>query len=178
MKSNLAVVVTLLAMLRLVEVASADTTPPAVASVSPPSGSITSLTEITVTFSEPVTGVDAADLVINGVNALIVTPASASTYVFVLQQPAYGLVNVGWRTGHNIEDQSAPPNPFNGTAPGSSWVYSLVDQSAPTLADLAPGSGATVKSLTSIAVLFNEPVSGVDASDLLINGTPAAALTW
>jgi hypothetical protein len=47
----------------------------------------------------------------------------------------------------------------------------------PAIASIDPPAAATVRSLTQLTVLFNKPVRGVDASDLLVNSIPAANLT-
>src|SRR5438128_5876575 len=49
--------------------APADASPPTAASVTPPPGTVSGLTQITVTFSEPVTGVGFTDLLINTIPA-------------------------------------------------------------------------------------------------------------
>src|SRR4030095_2448364 len=46
---------------------------------------------------------------------------------------------------------------------------------APTVVQADPPQGDTL-ALTNVLVVFNEDVTGVDASDLLINGTPATAV--
>ena len=155
-----------------------ETNPPTVISFNPEAGSITNLTEVTVTFSEPVSGVDAADLLVNGGGALIVTPLNSLTYRFTfLAQPPYGPVTVNWRTGHNITDQALTPNPFDATGPGATRSYTLLDNTRPSVASVSPAAGATVQTLNSISVLFSEPVTGVNAADLLINNNPAASVT-
>src|SRR5439155_19369019 len=57
------------------------------------------------------------------------------------------------------------------------WQYNLVDTTPPTVASLNPLAGVTVKSLTQVEVKFSETVTGVEASDLLINGNPATKVT-
>src|ERR1041385_2958429 len=52
------------------------------------------------------------------------------------------------------------------------------DTTPPIVDRLIPAAGATVQQLSQIEVLFSEPVQGVDASDLLINGVPATDLTF
>ena len=52
----------------------------------------------------------------------------------------------------------------------------MTSPSAPTVASVAPPAG-NVTNLSSITVHFSEAVSGVDASDLLVNGTPATVVT-
>jgi hypothetical protein len=46
----------------------------------------------------------------------------------------------------------------------------------PTIAAVTPLVGATVRTLTEITVLFNKPVQGVDAADLLVNNSPASSV--
>ena len=56
-----------------ISVQAADTTPPTIVQVQPAPGTLTTLTQITVTFSENVTGVNALDFLINGETATSVT---------------------------------------------------------------------------------------------------------
>ena len=53
-----------------------------------------------------------------------------------------------------------------------------IDDVAPVITTLLPARGAAVLSLFQLEVLFSEAVSGVDASDLLVNGVPATNLTF
>src|SRR5262249_44613888 len=78
---------------------STNTTSPVVFSKSPAPGTLTSLTQITVTFSKTVTGVNASDLLINGAPAAAVN-GSGTNYIFTFAQPAYGAVSITWATGH------------------------------------------------------------------------------
>jgi hypothetical protein len=155
-----------------------ETNPPTVLSASPTAGgTVGGLSTITVTFSEPVAGVDAADFLVNGVAAMSVTPISSAVYSFGFAQPAYGTVQITWDASHGITDQALPPNQFNATGPGATWQYNLVDQTPPTVATLSPPADATVRSLTNISVVFSENVTGVNAADLRINNTPATGLS-
>lgn len=52
-----------------------------------------------------------------------------------------------------------------------------VDDSPPLVARLIPTNGAVVRALNALEVQFDEAVTGVDASDLLINGTSATAVS-
>jgi len=153
-----------------------DPTPPVVSGVTPMPGTLTELTQITVEFNEPVIGVNATDLLINGQFASSVS-GSGTTYAFTFLQPAYGLVQISWDVGHNITDLALPGNLFNATGPGATWQYTLVDNTPPGVASADPTPGFTVPSLSSIEVLFSEPVSGVTAGDLLINNVPATTVT-
>ncbi len=149
---------------------------PYLAAIVPSEDTVYELSEISVTFSEPVTGVQAADLLINGVAANEVTGSGAS-YTFRFQQPAYGLVSVDWATNHGIQDLEVPANDFDPSWPGHRWEYSLVDQTPPVLLSQIPAAGSPVVNLTEITVNFSEPVSGVTAGDLLINGKPARSVS-
>jgi hypothetical protein len=122
---------------------------PHVVSSQPQAGAVlTNLTTLRVIFNEIVFGVDAADLLVNGVPATGVT-GSGSNYLFTLVQPGYGRLYITWATNHGIIDVGYPSSlPFDATAPGATWVYDLVDRTAPTVVAVDPPMGATVKELT------------------------------
>jgi Chitobiase/beta-hexosaminidase C-terminal domain/CotH kinase protein/Lamin Tail Domain/Bacterial TSP3 repeat len=153
-----------------------DLTAPTVASVTPVPGTRNSLDQVTVQFSEPVTGVNPGDLLINGQPALSMIGGN-DTYVFSFPQPAYGPVEIAWVTGHGIADFAVPPNPFDAQGPGAVWSYELVDNIPPAVSLLVPPAGATLRTLTQVAVTFTEPVAGLEASDLLVNDQPAAGVS-
>ncbi len=92
-----------------------DTIAPTLAQVTPGGGATLGvLTEAQVVFSESVAGVDAGDLLVNGVPATAVTGAAQGPYVFTFAQPATGTVNFTWSAGHGIADV-AGGNAFAGT---------------------------------------------------------------
>ena len=93
-----------------------------------PGSTLTDLTGIEVLFSEPVLGVEASDLLINGVPAAGLTYGLPGQFVFEFSQPATGAVQVTWATNHGIVDLAAPPTDFV----GSGWSYVLDPNSAPT----------------------------------------------
>jgi len=155
---------------------SADTAPPVLTDRSPAPGVVTSLAAVTVTFSKPVVGVNASDLLINGLPAQDVS-GSGIVYTFSFEQPSFGTVNLSWSANAGVNDLFTPPHLFDPGAPGSGWQYSLVDVDPPFMSALDPVAGATVAALASIRVTLNEPVTGVQAADLLINGSPAVSRT-
>jgi hypothetical protein len=53
-------------------------------------------------------------------------------------------------------------------------LASDLDETAPLQVDTSPTPGATVAGLTSVEIGFSESVANVTASDLLVNGVPAA----
>ncbi len=151
---------------------------PRITSVNPGAGTVFYLTNLTVRFLEPVTGVDAGDLLVNGIPATGVSGGSSNaTYVFSFPAPQFGLVSVTWATGHGIVDFDSPPKPFNGAAPGSTFQYTFLNPSTPTVVSQIPSPGGTLSSLTQISVTFSEPVVGVNAADFLINGATATGVT-
>lgn len=158
------------------------TVPPRITGVNPPPGELYYLTNITVAFSEPVTGVDASDFQINGVSASTVETTTNTVYTFRFPQPAFGPVTITWASGHGIADFDSPSKPFEESAPGSSFQYSLINPSAPTIASQTPLAGATITHqpstpFTELSVTFSEPVAGVNAPDLLVSGIPASGVS-
>jgi hypothetical protein len=149
-----------------------DTNPPIVAVLSPSAGAtVGTLTQIQITFSENVVGVDAEDLLINGNPASSVS-GSGSNYVFAFTQPQPGTILLYWDIESAISDVVG--NVFDTSG---SWTYTLIDNIAPTIISTAPIAGATVSTLTRAQVIFSEPVIGVDAADFRINGLPATNMT-
>jgi hypothetical protein len=149
-----------------------DSVPPTIFSVDPPPGTVTALDAITVLFSEPVTGVAASDLLVNEAPAIAVAGSGAS-YTFTVNPPPAGPVTVGWDPGAAIVDFGSPPNTFDSQAPAAGWEYELVDLTRPMVTATNPPAGVTVRQLSQVTVQFSEPVSGVSAGDLLIQGAAA-----
>jgi hypothetical protein len=149
--------------------------PPTLAAVAPLPGIVRDLAQITVTFSEPVSGVSADDLLVNGVPARGVSGSNA-VYTFTLAPLDEGPALMTWSAACAIFDFENPPKPFDPTVPEASWQYRVVDTTAPT-ARAEPVPGATVPRLTEVEVTFSEPVGGVTAADLLINGLPASSVS-
>jgi hypothetical protein len=152
-----------------------DTTTPTITSINPPPGQTAALTDITVTFSEPVRGITADDLVINQTAATTVV-GSGATWTFSFPQPPFGEVLVSFSPAHDISDIATPTHAFDETAAGAKWSYNLSDNIPPVVGGLNPPANATVNSLSQLEVTFSEAVTGVNASDLLINGNAATGM--
>lgn len=102
-----------------------DTLPPVISATEPPAGALLAeLFAAEVQFNEPVTGVQAADLRINGVAATGLTTFSPQHYAFQFTAPGNGTVQFTWAAGHGITD--AIGNPFA----GAGWSVT-VDSSLP-----------------------------------------------
>lgn len=149
--------------------------PPVIQRVSPLAGVVSNLTSITVTFNKPVVGVHALDLLINQEPATGSSGTNAQ-YTFTFPQPPFGLLQISWNLTNGITDKSLVPVPFNPVAPESTWQYELADPDAPVVAALRPAAGQTVRFLNQVEVFFNEPVTGIQASDLWLNGGPAVSM--
>ena len=143
-----------------------------VSSVLPAPGSVVgNLTSVTVTFTQPVIGVHAEDLILNGSSGTNLA-GSGAVYTFSFSPPTAGIVQASWNGGHVITDLSG--NRLNDLTANTLWEYSLIDTVPPTVIAINPLPGATLSHLTQIAVTFSEPVAGVDASGLIVNGQPAS----
>jgi hypothetical protein len=155
---------------------STNTAAPIVFSKNPAPGSLTNLTQLTVTFSKVVQGVNASDLLVNGVPASGIS-GSGSNYTFTFAQPAFGNVAITWATAHGITDTFTPAVAFNTNSTGANWSYTLLDAVPPTITTIDPTPNSTIAALTSISVTFSEPVTGVNAADLLVNSAPTTGLS-
>ncbi|HMJ63750.1 MAG TPA: lamin tail domain-containing protein, partial [Candidatus Binatia bacterium] len=149
----------------------ADTQPPTVQTVSPSPGSgLGALSQISVTFAEPVLGIDPEDLLINGEPAISVN-VSGITYTFMCSAPAPGFVSVYFDVDHGITDLAG--NAFEESAPGATWSYTLADLASPVIARVTPPNNAVVRTVAAAEVTFSETVIGVTADDLLVSGVAA-----
>ncbi|MDE0867085.1 MAG: lamin tail domain-containing protein, partial [Rubripirellula sp.] len=153
--------------------------PPVIVSISPKPGEVTELKSITVTFSEPMSGVDATDLMINDYPA-IGLQQNGNTFTFQLDQVATGKIDVWWAPDHGMGDQASPSNAFSAEE-GSwnnqpTWSYELMDLAPPNLAKQLPGKGK-VRQFSQAEIWFDEPVQGIDATDLMANGLTAKVVT-
>jgi hypothetical protein len=148
--------------------------PPRIAAVLPPPGLLTNLNSITVTFSEPVTGVSAPHFLVNGIPATGIS-GSGSTYTFTFARPAFGGVQISWGSLHQITDLDAQR--FDGGAPGAVWNYELLDAAGPAVIQRLPPPGLAVRQLAAVELTFNRSVAGLDATDLRLNGVAATAVT-
>jgi hypothetical protein len=102
--------------------AQVDTVAPTIATLAPPAGAIVqSLNSIEIIFSEPVQGVDASDLLINGQPATNITFGVPGQFVFTFPPPPTGAVSVAFANGHGIQDMAAIPNAFA----GGNWSYTV-----------------------------------------------------
>ena len=142
---------------------------PEVAAVAPAAGTrVTNLNEVTVTFNRGVTNVEAADLLMDG-NPAVGLSLTNQSFVFSFSGPPEGPVVMSWDPALAIQDTNGLPF----VATNLTWQYTFLDLTPPRMLALTPAPGTVVGLLTEARVTFSEPVSGVDAADLLMNGRPA-----
>ncbi|HWN96226.1 MAG TPA: immunoglobulin domain-containing protein [Methylomirabilota bacterium] len=139
--------------------------PPTIFAQNPPAAAtVTSLTQLTVTFSEDVQGVEAADLRINGLPASSVQVLSAATYQFSFPQPPFGSVAITWAINHGITSTLPPNAAFNSGVSGSQWSYTLAAQAGP--------------SITSHPQSQNIVAGSQAALSVIADGTPPLSYQW
>jgi hypothetical protein len=99
-----------------------DDVGPLVANQFPAAGSVVrELIQIEVIFNEPVTGVGAADLLVNNSPATNLLVQNSAHYIFEFTPPATGMVAVAFAPSHGITDLSPMMNAFG----GASWTITL-----------------------------------------------------
>ncbi len=147
-----------------------------------PNATVPVLTTIKVTFSEPVTGIDPDDLVVNAEAAADVKGSGEGPYEFIFTQPLPGDVSVSWDADHGIASVAGE----GAYAPEDGWTYQLMDTLPPeigtvregqSLQSIVPIPEAKVNYLTQTEVRFNEVVTGVKAGDLLVSGATSTSVT-
>ena len=149
---------------------------PTVTNVTPAPGPVAGLSQVTITFSEAVAGVNASDLILNALPASTVTGAG-DEYTFNFASVPLGLVTVTWAPDHGITDTEEPANPFDSTVAGEVRHFTVIDQTAPTVINRSPVPDGRLRGLAQVSVTFSEIITGLEAQDLTANGTPATALT-
>lgn len=101
---------------------------PAITRRQPPAGiSLRHLAEVEVSFNHAVTGVEAADLLLNGAPAVSLIGVGAGPYRFTFAAGAApGTATLAWRNNHGIASEEAVPHAFS----GGTWTY-LVNPDLP-----------------------------------------------
>ena len=172
----------------------ADTTAPTLASIerySPADQNTDSQTLVyKVTFSEDVTGVDAADFALSsggtGTGSVANLAGSGSQYLVTVSAAQDGTYNLDLVSpGHGITDDAN--NPLSSSTPtGADHTYTVstipADTTAPTLASIerySPADQNTDSQTLVYKVTFSEDVTGVDAADFALSsgGTGTGSVT-
>ena len=148
-----------------------DTVRPSV-SINVPSGTQTGAFDVTVQFSETVTGFVQAELVVTGTSRATITnwtPQTGGTdYTATITPTSDGTAVF------NIEENVAQDINENWNAPATQRIVT-VDITAPTVSINVP-SGVQ-NGMFAVAVVFGEPVTGFEQSELSITGTSDVTIT-
>ena len=161
----------------------ADTTPPTVSSIERHDPTVENTDSQTlvyrVTFSENVTGVDAADFALSpgstGTGSIASLTGSGDTYRVTVSATTDGTYNLDLSPGHEITDTAS--NPLADTAPtGTDHTYTVstvpADTTPPTVSSIErhdPTSENTDSQTLVYRVTFSENVTGVDAADFALS---------
>lgn len=141
-----------------------------------------------VNFTEPVTGVDATDFVLNPMGAItgaFVTDASGAGTAYIVTVNT-GMGDGALRLDLNDDDSilDALSIPLGGLGIGngnffSGEIYTLHRTPPTVLSILRMDANPTAAEAVHFSVIFSEPVSGVDASDFVLtgNGVTGAFIT-
>ena len=102
----------------------------------PGNGKVRQFSQAEIWFNEPVQGINAADLMANGISAMAFDGFGAGPYVFEFDNVALGQVELSWADDHDITDFNKTPNAFDGQAwsvqidpahnPGDVVILSLI----------------------------------------------------
>ena len=155
-----------------VEVNTDDTTAPTVTITSAASEPVSGPFPITVTFSEPVTGFELADLVVGNGSASELQGTEAS-YTATVTPTASGAVTVDIAAGaaeDGAGNPSAAADQFSITAD-----LTPVDTTAPTVT-ITSAASEPVSGPFPITVTFSEPVTGFELPDLVVGNGSASEL--
>ncbi len=159
-----------------------DTTAPIVVERVPqPGATVRELKQIQVIFSESVTGVDAADLLVNAAPSPGVSAVSPREYIFSFAEPPTGVVQLAWAANHGIRDLATPPNAFT----GGTWACTL-DPSAPPptvmisefLADNSGGIRDDFGIRSDWIELFNPGAEAVNLEGWSLTDDPTRLEKW
>ena len=100
-----------------------------------------------MTFSEPVVGVEASDLTLNGKAASSLT-GRGDAYLFTFTNTEPGELTLRWQQDAGIVDLAATPNEFDWQNPSEVRSYQLMDQDAPFVSRILPPPGQQLSKFT------------------------------
>jgi len=149
-----------------------DTTPPSIFSTSPPrDAQLGSLTSITLILTEPVTGMTAGAIRINGQPATSLSGDSSGPYLFGgFSSVGFGTVTVQF-VGAGVTDAA------DLAIPDDAWNYVVADAIPPAQTDIMPLPDSVLAFLDQVEGSFSEAVVDVDPAALTVNGSAATDVT-
>ncbi|MCW8167333.1 glycosyl hydrolase, partial [Verminephrobacter aporrectodeae subsp. tuberculatae] len=137
-------------------------------------------TTATFTFSEPVTGFTQGDVVLTGANGTLgPLTANAERTVWTATFTPTANVNVEANTiGVNLTGVTDDAgNAGTGTTSSANYSVDTRDRTAPTATITLADSALTAGESTTVSFTFNEPVTGLDTSDIVCTSGTLSAPT-
>ncbi|MCW5219825.1 Ig-like domain-containing protein [Verminephrobacter aporrectodeae] len=136
-------------------------------------------TTVTIRFSEPVTGFDASDVVLTNANGTLgtLTPTADRTVWTATFTPTANVNDTTNTISVNLTGVTDDAgNAGVGTASSANYTVATrpADTTGPTATIILADSALTVGETTTVTIRFSEPVTGFDASDVVLtnaNGT-------
>jgi hypothetical protein len=165
-----------------------DRTAPTVSSIVLASASPTNATSVswTVTFSESVTGVGAADFALAGTAAsgasITAVSGSAGSYTVTVSTNGNGTLGVNLVDDDSIADGAGNSLGGTGTSGAGNGSFTgqtyTIDKTVPTVSSIAlTGSTLTNAASVSWTITFSESVTGVGTADFALAGTATTGAT-
>jgi hypothetical protein len=153
--------------------------PPIVEQIVPaPGETVVDLSVIEVNFDRKVIGVDAEDLLINGHPALEVSETILGNYAFTVPETPDGPVEVHWRFGNGIADETGTP--FD----SGSWSYTLNSKAPPQvlISEFMASNKRTLRDSDGDASdwieLFNPSDNEASLDGWFLSGLPGDLTEW
>ncbi|MCW8204640.1 hypothetical protein D8B27_18090, partial [Verminephrobacter aporrectodeae subsp. tuberculatae] len=135
-------------------------------------------TTVSFTFNEPVTGLDASDVVLSDANGTLgpITPNAARTVWTAIFTPTAHVSDATNSIGLNLAGvRNDAGNAGTGNARSANYSVDTRDTTGPTATVTLEDSALTAGESTTVTIRFSEPVQDFDASDIVYtHGT----LSW
>ncbi|WP_265310980.1 Ig-like domain-containing protein [Verminephrobacter aporrectodeae] len=135
-------------------------------------------TTVSFTFNEPVTGLDASDVVLSDANGTLgpITPNAARTVWTAIFTPTAHVSDATNTIGLNLAGvRNDAGNAGTGNARSANYSVDTRDTTGPTATVTLEDSALTAGESTTVTIRFSEPVRDFDASDIVYtHGT----LSW
>jgi hypothetical protein len=160
-----------------------DLTAPTVSRIIPAVGTtVPSLSQIEIHFSEPVTGVNANQLVVNGVAATNVTAYSPTIYVFDFSPVAPGKIPVSWNLASPITDLSSNSNRLSNPAPFSYTVNPSAVTSFVSISEFMAENTQTIRDdqgqRSDWVEIYNNASQALNLGGWFLTDDPAKLRKW
>ncbi|MGA2541271.1 MAG: CotH kinase family protein [Verrucomicrobiota bacterium] len=146
-----------------------------------PDWAVPALRSVEVHFNQGVTGVAAADLLINNVPATNVTAYAPWQFVFDFPEPPMGGVQVSWATNANIKSLAGQTN----ISPGAGWSYTLDRLAPPPSLEISEFMAANKTTLldedgdsSDWIEIYNGTSRAVDLSGWFLSAQAANLTQW